>query len=224
MISGAEYRKNTNKVMKTMIVLSFLFHFFVFIYLSGLYRSEALSYIELTMKDVSKPSVRSIPRPRRIQKVSEKQGHHKVIMEKHFVPRVQVDPVEYDPSKDLMAKIEMPDIPGGRLSGESVRSFAGIAGDRTPEDYFSMLRLKIENRKKYPESSRRKHHEGIVKVGFVITSDGQLSSLKIIKGTRYAALNQAALNAVKDAAPFSCPPPDLKGRLRLELNIIFELM
>ncbi len=45
------------------LLVSFLIHFFMFIHISRLYSSETPVVIELSMKDMSKPFVRSIPRP-----------------------------------------------------------------------------------------------------------------------------------------------------------------
>jgi protein TonB len=94
----------------------------------------------------------------------------------------------------------------------------------TTNDYFGMVRLKIESCKTYPESAKSRHMEGRVKVQFVITTDGNISSLKVVQHAGHASLSTAALNAVKKAAPFPRPPPGLlKCPLHMEITILFEL-
>jgi len=166
--------------MHALIGISLVVHLLIFMHVSGIYRSKALSYIELTMMDISKPFRRSIPQPRMRHKTPKIQNVKKLNIQKQNIPHIKIDPVQNN--------------------------------------------LTIKSHKKYPVSARLKHIEGRVKVRFVITRDGMVSSLTIVKQARHRSLETAALNAVKNAAPFPRPPAGLfNGPLDMEISIVFEL-
>ena len=61
-------------------------------------------------------------------------------------------------------------------------------------------------------------------VRFTITTRGELRSLEVRTSSRTKALDEAAMEAVRNAAPFPAPPRHLfKGDIPLELAIVFEL-
>jgi len=91
--------------------------------------------------------------------------------------------------------------------------------------YFNAMRLMIEKNKHYPQMARRRNQEGSVRVRFLIDKSGNVNSLEIIKKSHYASLDQAALEAVRRAAPFSKPPASIsRNALKLELTINFKLV
>ena len=94
----------------------------------------------------------------------------------------------------------------------------------TAAGYLEMVKLRIEREKKYPEGAKTRQIEGRITVRFVITSDGNIKGVEITKKSRHNVLNQAALAAVKKAAPFQKPPPRFfKGDVALTVTIVFEL-
>ena len=210
--------------MQALICVSLGIHVLLFMHISGIYRSHALSYIELTLQDISKPYARSIPRPRMRTKTPEITDVKKLNIQKQHIPKMNIDPVDNNLPDTLMEGIRTPDIPD--------RSDLAIAdwnpgvdvNFATTNDYFEMVRLKIESCKKYPESAKSKHIEGRVMIRFVIAANGQITSLKIVKDARHSSLGTAALDAVKKAAPFPRPPPNLfKEPLHIQITILFEL-
>jgi TonB family protein len=90
------------------------------------------------------------------------------------------------------------------------------------EAYLGSVYARIERRKYYPEMEQKKYHEGVVRVGFVISKDGRLKDVWLIKGCKHSALNQAALRTIKRAAPFS-PIPDQfeKDGLPITMDIVY---
>ncbi len=204
-----------------MVAISLALHLVLFFHISGIYRSDALSYIELTMHDVIKPTCRSIPRPRVRKRLPDVQKVKALNIKQCRIPNIKIE-TAFNPSADgLMETINTTDLAGtAGLDLSSVNT-----GFTTVNDYFDMVRIKIDSRKKYPESAKSRHIEGRVKVGFLITPDGQVSSIRIVKNAILKSLDTAALNAVKDAAPFPRPPEGLfKGLLNMEITIVFELM
>ncbi len=217
-MASVSEKKKPNYVMRTMIAVSLAIHLLILLHIAGIYRSQAMTYIELTLNGISKPAARSIPRPRlRHQTPETTSAHHREIV-KSFVPVSAVTKINAAGTEPLMADIGTADVPFSGTNFDSAPMFA------TTNDYFDMVRMKIESRKQYPADARARGLEGRVNVRFVITMDGQVSSLEIVKSAKRTSLDQAALEAVKKAAPFPRPPSGLfKDKIRVELAILFEL-
>ena len=205
-----------------MILISLGIHVIIFMHIAGIYRSSALSVIELTVRD-EKPDMRSIPRPRMRHKTPEVNDVNKIDFRKQRVPQMKIDPIETDSPDTITEQIAMPDTSG--LSADAAEwSPMGAANYLTKGDYFDMLRLKIESNKKYPQSAQKRQIEGRVIVGFTLNPAGQVTSAEIVQSSRHSALDQAALNAVKTASPFPRPPANLfDGPLQMKITIVFEL-
>ena len=221
-----------NWLLRGLVVVSLVIHTIIFLHVSGLYNSKALTYIELTMRDISKPSARSIPRPRYRPKTPQVQEVKKLNVTQRLVPRlkpIKMEPPEKNLPDSLVEGIAMPDIPD--TPGLAVADWSpgtlvdGTGGDfATAQNYLDMVRLKIERHKKYPNAARVRNIEGRVVIRFVITPEGAVREVEITERSRNKDLDLAALRAVEDAAPFSKPPPRFfKGAIPLELTIVFEL-
>lgn len=210
--------------MHTMLFVSMVFHVLIFMHISGLYHSETISYIEVSMQNISKSFSRNIPRPRLRSETPKLLDIKKPDIRKNHMPRIKIDPIDNNFTDNLMGNISVPDIfESSSLKMSDMNFRDGNEHFVSSNDYFDMLRLKIERRKKYPEKAKKGQVEGRVKVQFTVTKDGQVSSLKIVKHARDKSLNKAALDAVRNAAPFPRPPPKLfKGMLRMEITIVFD--
>lgn len=238
----SKYKSKPNRLIQGLVGFSFFIHLLIFMYVTNIYRSEELSVIEVTMMDVSKPFQRPIPRPRVRLKVPKTAIVNKLEFKKHYIPPIKIDPVKFNQKNYKIESIEIPtalgvpglsntaDLLGTPNVGNSSKfdipdmTFPEKNEFITRKDYFEILIFKIESLKKYPESAKSNHIEGRIRVSFLITATGQVSSLKIIRRSRHNSLNQAALNAVKDSSPFPRPPAILfKIPLEIELNIVFEL-
>jgi periplasmic protein TonB len=213
-----------NWLFRGLIGVSFVIHMAIFMHISGIYNSKALTYIELTMQSISKPSARAIPRPRQRFKKPKPQDVKRIKVTRQLVPRLKLEPVEKNLPHSLVEEIAMPDI--SAVSSPQIADFSpDISGDYvTTNSYLEMVRLRIERYKKYPDAARAKNIEGRVTIRFIITPDGGVREVKVAKCSRNRALDLAALKAVQDAAPFPKPPRRLfKGAIPLELMIVFEL-
>ncbi len=221
MSTMADTKKKTNRLMHAMIGVSIVVHLFIFLHISGLYRSKTMTFIELTMQDISKPFSRSIPRPRVRHTPPKVTAPKNLDIINPRLPKFQIDQVQNDFSKSLMESLATPDIPDtsdNTISDFNSSAFAGA------NDYYEMIRLRIEKNKIYPDEAKSRYSEGRVKVQFIITADGQVSSLKILKQSRDKRLDTAALNAIINAAPFPRPPGGIfKGSVPVAISIVFEL-
>jgi protein TonB len=228
----AKSRNKPNWLFRSLVGVSLAVHVVIFLHVSGLYDSKALTYIELTMQDISNPVGREIPRPRFRPKTPDVEEVKKLDVSPRRLPRMK--PVKLDPPKKnlpdaLVEGIGVPDVP--ETEGLDVASWSpgpvvdDAAGDcLTAQNYLEMVRLKIESHKKYPQQARLRNIEGRVTLRFVITTDGGVRDVEIVKNSRNRDLDAAAVAAVRASAPFSNPPQRFfNGDLPLELTIVFEL-
>ena len=218
--------KQPNRLLRGLVVFSLLIHVVLFMHIAGIYRSQNLSFIELSVKDFSKPKGRTLPRPRLREKVPEVTKINKLKVVKQHVPKMKIHTVGSASSltSPVSEQIGMPETSG--LS-PTITKWHPVETSpyMTREDYFGMVRMKIESRKKYPVTARKRQIEGSVEVGFIIDTDGRVSSVEVVKASPHPDLNLAALNAVKSAAPFPRLPSGLfPGQLKMTIKIMFELM
>lgn len=76
----------------------------------------------------------------------------------------------------------------------------GALADVAP-NALAKIRKRIVAKQRYPASARHSGIEGSVKISFRIRSDGSLDFVKILAGSGHDVLDQAALKAVREAAP-----------------------
>jgi periplasmic protein TonB len=227
-------KRQPNLLLPGLVLLSLLVHFFVYLHVSGFYRSSALPYIEFSLANVGKPVSRYIPRPTPRPKETERpRDAERVVPETRILPRIQ--PIQLQPmtgsySKHVVEAIGMPAIDARGVQGDAsaiypLESISAAGGTYTSaKSYLEMIVLKIETKKRYPEEAKGLGEQGRVGVAFTVTIEGQLQDVRVEKPCRHERLNQAAIQAVRDAAPFPRPPATLFHKnIALQLNIIFEL-
>jgi protein TonB len=226
------WERNPNWLLRSLIVVSLAIHIFIFMHITGLYRSKMLNYIELTLKDVSEPPKRDIPRPRhRPKNLPHTWDVKRLKVIQRPIPQlkpISIEPAERDLPDSLVERINQPDIPviPNLYISDWTPAKLDVASDdyATPSSYLEMVKLKIEKNKKYPDTARIRHIEGSVIIRFVITPEGDIKAAEVVKTSRYRSLDTAALKAVKDAAPFPKPPRQFfKGEVPFEITILFEL-
>ena len=222
-----------NILLRSLIILSVGIHAVIFMQIAGIYRSGALSHIELTLRDTSRPPARGIPRPRPHPKKRVQIREAKPIkVDPKTMPRhrpVRIEHAARDLPDSIVESISPPDMealnagPGVAL-WQDAPGQEGTGDYLTAGDYFQMVRLRIEAHKRYPSAARLRQIEGRTTVRFVIGSDGRITDLGVVNSARSGVLDRAACAAVREASPFPVPPPGLfKGPVSLELCIIFEL-
>jgi protein TonB len=87
--------------------------------------------------------------------------------------------------------------------------------------YVASVKSKIYGSKFYPESAQRMEQEGSVKVTFTVASGGGVSGVSVASSSGFSELDNAAVQAVKNAAPFAAIPPEL-GKSSLTMNITLK--
>ncbi len=82
--------------------------------------------------------------------------------------------------------------------------------------YMQHVRDQIEGVWEYPEEAQMRNQQGDLLILFTIGKSGQLVRVKLLRSSGFPLLDQAALDAVKEAAPF----PPLPKRLHIDtLNV-----
>ncbi|MGN7610774.1 energy transducer TonB [Magnetococcales bacterium HHB-1] len=69
--------------------------------------------------------------------------------------------------------------------------------------YFRRMQKRIQFYWRYPASAKRKNITGALSLQFAINSRGKLVHLKLVRSSGHAMLDEAAINAVRQAEPFS---------------------
>jgi protein TonB len=221
-------KPKSNRLLQILIIISVAVHGVLFMHIAGLYRSGIVRYIEVSLEDLSKPFYRNLPRPiRRPQEIEPPKDVQKVIVTPQRIPRIEpakIDPVDTTASNSCVETIGVPHLAGNGSGGIcSIGEIVGATEFSTAKSYYEMVVLKIEARKKYPESAKTSMQEGRVTVGFTLTLQGTVKNVKVVRPCQHTVLNEAAVQAVKDAAPFPRPPYRFFTKdIPMELNIIFE--
>lgn len=90
------------------------------------------------------------------------------------------------------------------------------------DNYINRIIKKINFFLIYPKEAEKKGMEGKVKLKILLTKNGRVSSLKIIKTSGFSILDKAAIWSVKSASPFNLPPSLFKEKDTLEVELTIE--
>lgn len=80
------------------------------------------------------------------------------------------------------------------------------AGNAAVSNYPGKVRRKLNRAFRYPAEAKRQGLRGVAHVSFTVTSGGGLAGVRIAKSAGSALLDEAALDAVRRAAPFPAIP------------------
>jgi protein TonB len=228
-----------NWLLRSLIIISIGIHTLLVLHLSGVYRSQAMSVIEFSLRNERVSPQRNIPRPRfRPKNLPQPVTERKMVAENRLLPSIR--PIKMDPFKadvpDTIGQSLGPELNSGALQhnipGNSIEAWEplaapGVSGDTydSPDSYLEMIRFKIEKHKLYPVTARNQGIKGRVILSLVITLRGEVNSLKIKKSSGYDILDTAALSAVRNAVPFPTPPGNFfKKDIYLSIPILFEII
>jgi protein TonB len=91
-------------------------------------------------------------------------------------------------------------------------------------DYAAQVKAAIIGAKAYPAAAERAGHEGVAKVSFSLDASGALATAALRSSSGFAELDDAALDAVRHAAPFAPLPAELnRDSLSLSITLQFRL-
>lgn len=82
----------------------------------------------------------------------------------------------------------------------------------SPQQWQQQVLTRIEARKNYPRASQAAGEEGVVVVSFTVSASGQIGSVGVARSSGFPALDQAAVQTARSAAPFPAPPAGVAGQ------------
>jgi len=91
-----------------------------------------------------------------------------------------------------------------------------------PGAYLSSIERTVKDHLIYPPQALRRHEQGVVRVSMLLAADGSVMEMKEEAGEASPQLVAAALQAVRDAAPFPPLPTGLND-MRLVVPVVFSL-
>lgn len=92
------------------------------------------------------------------------------------------------------------------------------------DGYLQLVRTRIEENRRYPLVARKHGQEGKVLVRFVVAADGGLKEVQLGESCGNWSLDDAALAAVRAAAPFPAPPDEVfPDSAAMQIVIVFAL-
>ena len=120
------------------------------------------------------------------------------------------------------------DIQQNQLSADKSESTADTAQSTSASQQqhaiLELLHRSISDNKKYPYLARRQRREGVATVAFVLHPDGKIENTHLVTSSRTAALDRAALSAVKHIEPFKLAQEYLEHAEEFQVDIEFDLL
>lgn len=251
--SSVSEKNESLRLLGLTIGISMVLHLIVFTGFSHVQMFESHIVTDLAFHDLSEPPSRSIPRPPRPAS-KELSGlddikdirNYKASSGNPIPPAESAKPVGSGHqlggsiagisgiAAGSEGSISIPAVPGIAVGnyGQSISQWhpknvgdmTAAANYSTFRTYLDIVKLKIEKNKKYPEFAKRTQLEGTVTLKFIITLNGDVKNTEIAKSSRHPVLDEAAMEALKDAAPFPKPPAQLfKEEIPLQVSIVFQL-
>ena len=108
---------------------------------------------------------------------------------------------------------------------ESVASVAqSTNASQQQHAILELLHRRISDNKVYPYLARRQRREGVATVAFVLYPDGKIENTHLVTSSRAAALDRAALTAVKHIEPFVVAQEYLEHAEEFQIDIEFDLL
>jgi periplasmic protein TonB len=219
-----------NWILRGFIVVSAMVHLVLMLHVSGLIRVDQVQKIKVSLFENKTPP-RMLPRPRPKPPEPVKTGQVKPLEVSRPVVPVPVpkeaEPARVDPARSVGESYAAGTpiaLPAGGFSAPPKLSASTGLDAQPPSVYQELVRQRIERQKQYPPQARKRQEQGHVVLHFSISPRGELKDVRVVKSSRNQELDNAALEAVKKAAPYPPPPASLGAKgLAMEITIAFEL-
>jgi len=144
---------------------------------------------------------------------------------------VEAPPLQYEPVSAASKPLHEPSAElSSRAAAEDVapvlvaKASASVPEAKLDHQWLAeSLWRRVAELKRYPNSARMNGQEGKVILKAVIRSDGQLADVFVLKSSGYAALDMAAMEAVKLACPLHMKHAIGKPQIVVSLPIVYSL-
>ncbi|MEM9330751.1 MAG: TonB family protein [Pseudomonadota bacterium] len=101
---------------------------------------------------------------------------------------------------------------------EGKKKSASRAGNAAVSNYPGKIVRKLRRSLRYPKAAKKKKIRGQVLVSFVVSRSGQVSGVRVVRGSGSSILDDAAVKAVLRAAPFP-KIPENAGRSKWSFKV-----
>ena len=156
------------------------------------------------------------------QKPSAKEEIIETKEDRHVAPLLKQErPLTIFPSKERLAELaekyekETP-------TAEEDKNLSLETSEPRSISYLQGLKSKIYHKWGYPEAAAKEGQSGRLWVRFIIKKDGTLEDAILIKSSGYPMLDDAALSAIRLAAPFYPFPTSFGSLEKITINASFE--
>ncbi len=96
-----------------------------------------------------------------------------------------------------------------------------FADDAASPLYSHEILTRVADHAVYPRNAMATAQQGVVTVAVTVAKDGNLSGINVLDSSGVAAIDLAAIQAAKDAAPYPAPAAGaetvVKGKIRFSL-------
>jgi len=82
---------------------------------------------------------------------------------------------------------------------------------------------RVEELKRYPAAARIERAEGRVMVKIVLSEDGSVGEIEVVQSSGFPSLDKAAIETIRQAAPFHLPHPLGRPQLTIKIPISYRL-
>lgn len=96
------------------------------------------------------------------------------------------------------------------------------AGNAAASNYPGLISGKLNRALRYPRSARSKNITAVVKVEIAINGSGGVDRVRVVGSSGHAEFDQAALDAVRRAAPFPRIPAGIGSSLLISVPLRFK--
>lgn len=94
---------------------------------------------------------------------------------------------------------------------------------QNPDALLALLHNAIVAKQQYPASALSMKRHGTVQVGFVLQPDGTAHDIELLQSSGTSSLDQAALQAITEASPFTGVATYVSQDKHFSLDIVFTL-
>jgi TonB family protein len=91
------------------------------------------------------------------------------------------------------------------------------------EELLARLHAAIQQQQQYPVNAQQMNRQGRATITFTLYKNGQVSHVSLVKSSGTESLDEAALAAVRDAAPFQQIEKYLQDKKEFSIDVVFEL-
>ena len=118
------------------------------------------------------------------------------------------EPVSQLEKEAVPAKETPTELPPGPTPATPSPPAASIGRGRMAGDanYQGLVAARLARFKRYPPEARRRREQGSARVSFTIDGAGRATSIRLVRATGFAALDEEVQDMVRRASPFPPPP------------------